>query len=329
MSALAPLLQGFFTDKLLRQRQASPNTVAAYRDTCRLLLEFAWRRTGIQPTQLDLSDLDASLITAFLQHLETERANTVTTRNARLAAIHSLFRYAALRAPEHANQISRVLGIPPKRCDRAVVSFLTAAETDALLAAPDRATWLGRRDHALLLLACQTGLRVSELTSLTHADLHLGAGAHVRCHGKGRKDRATPLTRQTVTVLRVWLAETHGEPSDPLFPTRAGCRLSRDAVAKLVAKHATRATASRPTIAEKNVTPHTLRHSAAMALLHAGVDTSVIALWMGHEDPGSTQAYLHADMTIKERALARVHPHTTSPGRYQAPDTLLTFLDNL
>jgi integrase/recombinase XerD len=329
MSALAPVLQGFFTDKLLRQRQASPNTVAAYRDTCRLLLEFAWRRTGIQPTRLDLSDLDASLITAFLQHLETERANTVTTRNARLAAIHSLFRYAALRAPEHANQISRVLGIPPKRCDRAVVSFLTAAEIDALLAAPDRATWLGRRDHALLLLACQTGLRVSELTSLTHADLHLGAGAYVRCHGKGRKDRATPLTRQTVTVLRVWLAETHGEPGDPLFPTRAGRRLSRDAVGKLVAKHATRATASRPSITAKNVTPHTLRHSAAMALLHAGVDTSVIALWMGHEDPGSTQAYLHADMTIKERALARVHPHATNPGRYQAPDTLLTFLDNL
>ena len=209
------------------------------------------------------------------------------------------------------------------------MSFLTTAETDALLAAPDRATWLGRRDHALLLLACQTGLRVSELTSLTHADLHLGAGAHVRCHGKGRKDRATPLTRQTVTVLRVWLAETHGEPGDPLFPTRAGRRLSRDAVGKLVVKHATRAMASQPTIAEKNVTPHTRRHSAAMALLHAGVDTSVIALWMGHEDPGSTQAYLHADMTIKERALARVHPHTTSPGRYQAPDTLLAFLDNL
>jgi len=261
MSPLAPILQGFFTDKLLRQRQASPNTIAAYRDTCRLLLDFAWRSTGIQPTQLDISDLDAPLITAFLQHLETERANTVTTRNARLAAIHSLFRYAALRAPEHADQISRVLGIPPKRCDRAVVCFLTAAEIDALLAAPDRATWLGRRDHALLLLACQTGLRVSELTGLTRADVHLGAGAHVRWHGKGRKDRATPLTRQTVKVLQVWLAEHHGEPGDPVFPTRVGRPLSRDAVEKLVAKHATRAAASRPTIAAKNVTRHTLRHS--------------------------------------------------------------------
>jgi integrase/recombinase XerD len=329
MSPLAPILQGFFTDKLLRQRQASPNTIAAYRDTCRLLLHFACRSTGVQPTQLDISDLDAPLITAFLQHLETERANTVATRNTRLAALHSLFRYAALRAPEHADQISRVLGIPPKRCDRAIVCFLTAAEIDALLAAPNRATWLGRRDHALLLLACQTGLRVSELTNLTRGDVHLGAGAHVRCHGKGRKDRATPLTRQTVRVLRVWLTEHHEVAADPLFATRAGRPLSRDAVEKLVAKHATQAAAGCPTIAAKNVTPHTLRHSAAMALLHSGVDTSVIALWMGHEDPGSTQAYLHADMTIKEQALARVQPRGTSPGRYRAPDALLAFLDNL
>jgi integrase/recombinase XerD len=329
MSPLAPILQGFFTDKLIRQRQASPHTIAAYRDTCRLLLDFAWRSTAIQPTQLDLADLDAPLIAAFLQHLETERANTAATRNARLAAIHSLFRYAALRAPEHADQISRVLGVPPRRCDRAIVCFLTATEIDALLAAPDRATRLGRRDHALLLLACQTGLRVSELTGLSRDDVHLGAGAHVRCHGKGRKDRATPLTRQTVAVLRGWLAEHAGAGADPLFPTRAGRPLSRDAVEKLVGKHATTAAARCPTIAAKNVTPHTLRHSAAMALLHAGVDTSVIALWMGHEDPGSTQPYLHADMTINEQALARVQPRGTRPGRYRAPDTLLAFLDHL
>jgi site-specific recombinase XerD len=317
------------TDKLLRQRQASPNTIAAYRDTCRLLLDFASRQARKQPCQLDISDLDAPLITAFLQHLETGRANTVTTRNARLAAIRSLFRHAALRAPEHAAQISRVLAIPPKRCDRAIVCFLTAEEIDAMLAAPDQATWLGRRDHALLLVAAQTGLRVSELTSLTRGDVHLGPGAHVRCHGKGRKDRATPLTRQTVTVLRAWLAELGGEPSEPLFPTRAGRPLSRDAVEHLVGKHAGTAAASCPAITGKNVTPHTLRHSAAMALLHAGVDTSVIALWMGHEDPGSTQPYLHADMTIKEKALARVQPHDTQPGRYRAPDTLLAFLNTL
>jgi site-specific recombinase XerD len=329
MSPLAPILQGFFTDKLTRQRQASPHTIAAYRDTCRLLLVFAWRATGIQPTQLELSHLDAPLIAAFLQHLEAERANTVATRNARLAAVQSLFRYAALRAPDHAELISRVLAIPPKRCDRAIVCFLTANEIDGLLAAPDRTTWLGRRDHALLLLACQTGLRVSELTSLTRSNIHLGAGAHVRCHGKGRKDRATPLTKTTAHVMRVWLAEHDGQPSSPLFPTSAGRPLSRDAVERLVRKHAAHAAGNCPTITAKNVTPHTLRHSAAMALLHAGVDTSVIALWMGHEDPGSTQAYLHADMTIKEQALARVQPRGTSPGRYRAPDTLLAYLDNL
>ncbi len=264
MNTLAPILQGFFTDKLLRQRQASPNTVAAYRDACRLLLEFASRQARKQPCQLDLADLDAPLITAFLQHLETGRASTVTTRNARLAAIRSLFRYAALRAPEHAALISRVLAIPPKRCDRAIVSFLAAEEIDALLAAPNRATWLGRRDHALLLLAVQTGLRVSELTGLTSGDVHLGTGPHVRCHGKGRKDHATPLTRQTVLVLRTWLAERGGEPGQPLFPTRTGHCLSRDTVERLVAKHASTAAAACPSITGKNVTPHTLRHSAVI-----------------------------------------------------------------
>src|SRR6266576_2201786 len=241
MSPLAPILQGFFTDKLIAQRQASPHTIAAYRDTCRLPLDFASGQARKQPCQLDIADLDAPLITAFLQHLETGRANTVTTRNARLAAIHSLFRYAALRAPEHAGQISRVLAIPPKRCDRAIVSFLTAAEIDALLAAPGQATWLGRRDHALLLVAVQTGLRVSELTSLTCADVDLGTGAHLRCHGKGRKERITPLTTQACGVLRVWLSERRGEPCAPLFPSRRRGPLSRDAVALLVAKHASAA----------------------------------------------------------------------------------------
>jgi integrase/recombinase XerD len=329
MSALAPILQGFFTDKLIRQRQAGPNTIAAYRDTCRLLVQFASRTTGVAPSQLDIADVDARLITAFLTHLETDRANSVVTRNARLAAIRSLFRYAALQAPEHADHISRVLGIPPKRCDRAVVCFLTATEIDALLAAPDRSTWLGRRDHALMLLACQTGLRVSELIGLTRGDVHLGTGAHVCCHGKGRKDRATPLTTQTVAALRVWLAEHGGQDHDPLFMTSRGHPLSRDAVEKLVAKHAAHAATNCPSIAAKHVTPHTLRHSAAMALLHAGIDTSVIALWLGHDDPSSTQAYLHADMTIKEKALARIQPPSTTPGRYRATDTLLAFLDNL
>jgi integrase/recombinase XerD len=325
---LAPLLQGFFTDRLARQKNASPHTVAAYRDTYRLLLVFVREQTGKAPNTLSLADLDATLIGAFLQHLEQQRGNGGATRNARLAAIHSLFRYAAPRAPEHAAVISQVLAIPPRRRERAIVSYLTPDEIDALLTAPDRKTWHGRRDHALLLLAVQTGLRVSELTALTAQDVHPGAGPHVRCRGKGRKARATPLTGQTVKVLKTWLAELGPTHDGPLFPTRAGGRLSRDAVERLVAKHAAAAD-SCPSIRGKKVTPHTLRHTAAMSLLRAGVDTSVIALWLGHEDTETTQIYLHADMTIKEQALARVQPHSTSPGRYRPPDTLLAFLDNL
>jgi len=329
VSDLAPILQGFFTDRLARQKKASPNTVAAYRDTFKLLLAFAQERTGTAPSRLSLTDLDATLIGEFLQHLEDKRGNGSATRNARLAAIHSLFRYAAPRAPEHAAVISQVLAIPPRRRERAVVSYLTPQETDALLTAPDRQTWHGRRDHALLLLAVQTGLRVSELTGLARQDAHLGAGPHVRCHGKGRKDRATPLTSQVVRVLKTWLAELGPAPGMPLFPTQAGGKLSRDAAERLVTKHASAAAGSCPSIKEKNVTPHTLRHTAAMSLLRAGVDTSVIALWLGHEDAETTQVYLHADMTIKEQALARVPQPGTSPGRYRPPDSLLTFLDNL
>lgn len=329
MSDLAPVLQGFFTDRLARQKKASPHTIAAYRDTCKLLLVFAQQRTGKAPSSLSLTDLDAALVGAFLQHLEDDRGNGSATRNARLAAIHSLFSYAAPKMPEHAAVISQVLAIPPRRRERAIVSYLTPGETDALLAAPDRTNWHGRRDHALLLVAVQTGLRVSELTTLTRQDAHLGAGPHVRCHGKGRKDRATPLTSQTVKTLKTWLAELAPVPGTPLFPARTGGRLSRDAVERLVAKHAATAESTCPSVKEKNVTPHTLRHTAAMALLRGGVDTSVIALWLGHEDAETTQVYLHADMSIKEQALARVQPPDTSPGRYRPPDTMLAFLDNL
>ncbi len=330
MSDLAPLLQAFFTDKLNRQRQASPHTVAAYRDAFTLLLGFVCQRTGRQPSQLGVADLDAVTIGAFLQHLEIERGNAATTRNARLAAIHSFFRYAALRDPEHAALIQRVLAIPPKRLDRAIVSYLTRPETDALIAAPDRTNWLGRRDHALILLAVQTGLRVSELTGLTLADIQLGAGPHVRCHGKGRKDRCTPLTRPTVTMLRTWLTERGGHSSDPLFPTRRGGPMSRDAVQRLVTKHAATAATVCPSLSTKTVTPHTLRHSTAMALLAGGCDISVIALWLGHESSDVTQIYLHADMSIKERALARLpRPARGSAGRYKPPDNLLAFLEGL
>jgi site-specific recombinase XerD len=329
MSALAPTLQAFFTERLAGQRQASPHTIAAYRDTLRLLLRFAAEQTAKQPSALDIDDLDAPLIGAFLDHLEHERHNSVRTRNTRLAAIRSLFRYAALKHPEHAATIQRVLAIPPKRFQRALVTFLTEPEVNALLAAPDRGTWTGRRDHAMLLLAIQTGLRASEVIALDCGDVHLGVGAHVRCLGKGRKQRITPLTKQTVAVLRVWLIERAGRCDEPLFPTRTGRALSRDALEKRIAAHAATASAACPSVQAKKITPHVLRHTAAMQLLHAGVDTSVIALWLGHEQVETTQIYLHADMALKEAALARTTPPDTPPGRYRPPDTLLAFLEAL
>jgi integrase/recombinase XerD len=329
MSLLAPTVQAFFTQRLLQQRHASRETVAAYRDAIRLLLAFVRRQTGKQPSQLDFDDLDAPCIAGFLDDLHTSRANTVSTRNARLAAIHSLFRFAALRHPEHAATIQRVLAIPFKKTDRPVVTFLSPVETDALLAAPDRSTWTGRRDYVLLLIAIQTGLRVSELVGLTLADVHLGRGAHLSCVGKGRKQRCIPLTAQAVSVLRVWLTELAGTSTTRLFPSRRGSPLSRDAVERRLAKYVTRAAQSCSSIRDKRVTPHVLRHTAAMRLLHAGVDTSVIALWLGHEKVETTQVYLHADLTIKERALARTTPPGTTPGRYRAPEPLLAFLDAL
>jgi integrase/recombinase XerD len=329
VSALAPTLQAFFTDRLIRQRHASGHTVAAYRDTLRLLLSYVATSTGLPPSRLDLADLDAPLIAGFLDHLERERGNSVRTRNARLAAIHSLFRFAALAHPEHAQSISRVLAIPPKRFDRTLITYLTEPEVDALLASCDRATWTGRRDHALLLLAVQTGLRISELTGLTRRDVHLGPGAHVACHGKGRKDRITPLTSGTVAVLRDWLGEQDGDPDTPLFPTRRGQRLSRDAIEHRLAHYTAQAANGCPSLHGKTITAHVLRHTTAMRLLHAGVDTSVIALWLGHVSVDTTQIYLHADLELKEQALARTRPPNGRTGRYQPPDSLLAWLEAL
>jgi site-specific recombinase XerD len=329
MTSLAPILEAFFTERLINQRRVSPHTIASYRDTFRLLLGFAQRATGKAPSRLDLTDLHAPLIAAFLDHLEHQRHNSVRTRNARLVAVHSLFHYAAIQEPAHAGLIQRVLAIPQKRFEPATISFLTRQEIEAILAVPDRADWIGRRDHALLVVGFQTGLRVSELTGLRCQDVALGRGPHIRCLGKGRKQRCTPLTRQTVAVLRTWLQELHAQPDAPLFPSRRGTPLSRDAVERLVDKYATTAMNSCPSLRDKTITPHVLRHSAAMQLLHAGVDTSVIALWLGHESVQSTQIYLHADMAIKQRALDRTTPADTAPGRYQAPDSLLAFLDAL
>ena len=299
-----------------------------HRDGCRLLVGYVHDITGKAPCQLDFDDLDAARIGAFLDYLETQRHASVATRNARLAAVHSLFRFAALRHPEHAAVIGRVLAIPRKRADRPLVCFLSPSETDALLASPDRSTWTGRRDHALLLVAVQTGLRVSELTGLRLQDVHLGTGAHLECRGKGRKQRCTPLAQNTIAVLRVWLREHGGASADPLFPGPRGAALSRDAVRHLVTKYAVAATAC-PSLAAKHVSPHVLRHTAAMRLLESGVDTALIALWLGHESPRTTQIYLHAHLALKERALARTTPLHAAPGRYRPSDQLLAFLDSL
>lgn len=329
MSLLAPTLQRFFTDRLVHQREASPATVASYRDSLRLLIGFLAQRTGKAPSALDFDDIDDEAITAFLTHLETARHNTARTRNNRLAAVRALFRYAALRHPEHAELIARVLAIPQKNHDKAIVTFLTHDETQALLGAPDPGRWEGRRDRAMLALTVQTGIRLSELTGLNCADIHLDVGAHLTCLGKGRKHRAVPLTTNTVAVLRTWNRERNGLAADPLFPTRTGRRLSPDAVQRRVALHVNTAKQRCPSLAAKNVTPHVLRHTAAMALLQAGVDVSVIALWLGHEDIRSTQAYLHADLTIKERALAATTHTNIKPGRFKPDDPLLAFLEAL
>lgn len=297
MTTLAPTLQAYFTTNLAAQYGASPHTIAAYRDTWSLLLGYVAAMTGTPPHTMDFADLTAEVVGAFLTHLETERHNSITTRNARLAAVHSLFSYAAYRHPEHAATISRVLAIPSKRHQSTDVTYLNAAEITALLKAPDPATTAGRRDHAMLQTALTTGMRVSELTGLTITDIHLGTAAHALCHGKGRKSRSTPLDRETVAVLHQLIAR---RATGFVFPTRTGTQMSRDAVAARLAKHTATATDACPTLASKNITPHVLRHTAAMRLLHAGIDITVIALWLGHESIDTTQIYLHADMTTKQ-----------------------------
>lgn len=329
MTPLPPLLEAFFTERLQQQRRASPNTIAAYRDTFRLLLQFAEKQLRRPPSALLLTDIDADFVGRFLLHLEYDRQNAARSRNARLSAIRSFFRFIAAREPAHSALIQRVLAMPQQRFDRDLVGFLTATEIEALLAAPEPSTRLGRRDHTLLALAVQTGLRVSELTALRVEDLSLGVGANVRCRGKGRKERCTPLTATTVKLLRAWLSETRATGSALVFPTRSGTQLSRDAVERLVAKHTAEAAKRCPTLARKHVTPHTLRHSTAVALLQSGVDRAVIALWLGHESVETTQIYLDADLAMKERALARVAPLPGKPARFRPRDRLLAFLEGL
>lgn len=330
MTQLAPTLQAFFTERLLEQRKVSPHTIASYRDSLRLLLRFAQQRTGKPPNRLDFADVDAPLIGAFLAHLDNERGNSPATRNARLSAIHSLFRYAALRHPEHAASIARVLEIPATRHRKTMIAYLDRSEIDALLAAPDRTTWVGRRDHAMLLLAIQTGVRVSELVNLTIAQASLATtGAHLRVIGKGNKERCAILTDETVAVLRAWIRERQGQPQESLFPTSRGRPLTTRAFELRLDKHIATATRTCPTLSAKRITPHTLRHTNAMLLRAENVDIYTIALWLGHATVKSTERYLHADNKLKQDAIERAAPLGSRPGRYRPPDTLLAFLEGL
>lgn len=330
MAATLPaLVQQFFTDRLGTQMAASPNTIAGYRDTFRLLLRFAAEKITKVPTKLKIEDIDATLVADFLAHVEEQRRNSARSRNARLAGIRSFFRFVAMNEPAYLLHCQKILAMPGKRYVRRTVEFLDRAEMDALLAAPDRSTWAGRRDHAILMVALQTGLRASELIHLHRCDVVTGTGAHIRCEGKGRKQRCTPLRQEIVTVLNVWLKERAGGDDDPLFPTIRGSKLSRDALEQLVQKHTLAASKSCRSLIGKRVSPHVLRHSTAMELQHHGVDQSVIALWLGHESVETTQMYMHADLRLKEKALARITAPESHPGRYRPDDALLAFLEAL
>jgi site-specific recombinase XerD len=325
----AELLQGFFTERLMKQRRASAHTIASYRDTFRLLLQFAGKRLLKPASALPLEEIDAPLVVAFLDELESARKIGARTRNLRLTAIHSFFHYVAFEVPSRAAQVQRVLAIPAKRFTRTLVPFLTRDEVDALLAAPDQGTWSGRRDHALMLLAVQTGLRLSELTSLGRADVRLGAGAHVRVVGKGRKERCTPLSKDSRRVLTAWLHEPPRAAGQPVFPNARGSRLSAHGVHYLLTKHVRSAAATCPSLRTKRVSPHVLRHTTAMDLLHEGVEQRVLALWLGHESVETTQIYLDANLELKQKLLDKTTPPSGKPGRYRPDDKLLAFLKSL
>jgi len=328
-STFPELLQQFFTDRLRNQMEASPNTIAGYRDTFRLFLRFAGEKRGKSPTRLRVEDLDAELVGDFLLHVETSRRNSARSRNTRLAAIRSFFRYVSMSEPAYMLQCQKILAMPSKRYIRRTVDFLDQPEIEALLKTPDRATWVGRRDHLVLLMAVQTGLRASELVSLRRRDVVLGVGAHIRCEGKGRKQRCTPLRQETAKLIELWLKEHQGAENDPLFPTIRGDRMSRDAFEHIVRKYTLSASVSCGSLVGKRVSPHVLRHSTAMELLQHGVDQSVIALWLGHDSIETTQVYLHADLRIKEKVLSSMAATRGMSGRYRPDDKLLAFLEGL
>lgn len=323
------LLQQFFLERLIQQRNASAQTVAAYRDSFRLLLQFAQRHLGKAPEQLALADLDAPLLLAFLNHLESERHNKIRSRNARFAAIRSFLHFAALKDPTALPVIQRVMAIPMKRFDKPLLGFLSRTEMQAILDAPGCTTWCGQRDRVMLATLYNTGGRVSEITGLRVADVSLDGSAAVRIRGKGRKERCVPLWRTTATEIRKWLARSDGKPDRPLFPSRSGTRMSRPAVTVRLQLAVQSAATACPQLSQRRISPHTIRHSTAMHMLQAGVDITLIALWLGHENPATTHMYVEADLAMKERALNAVQPPRTKQTRYRPTDRVLQFLQTL
>ena len=326
---LATLLEGFFTKRLINQRRASPHTIASYRDTFRLLLKFAAANLRRSPAHLALADITVPLLAEFLDELEKKRGCSVRSRNQRLAAIRSFFHYAVIEAPQHAGLAQRVLAIPSKRMVRRAIDYLERVELEALLNVVERGSWIGRRNYALLLVMVQTGLRLSEITGVRVADVELRAGSHIRCTGKGRKERSTPLAKSTVAVVRGWMAEIGATPDQFLFPSRWGGRLSADAVQRLLREYVRAAQDTCASLARKRITPHVLRHTAAMEFLQAGIDRSLIAIWLGHESIETTQIYLDASLAMKEQLLARTRPFASKPTRFKPDDKLMAFLQAL
>ena len=327
--SLATLLRAFFLERLTAQRNASPQTVAAYRDSFRLLLQFAHQHVGKTPECLELKDVDAPLVLAFLDHLERDRHNTIRSRNARFAAIRSFMHFAAFKDPTALPSIQRVLAIPMKRFDKPLLGFLSKDEIQAILDAPPTDRWSGQRDRIMFATLYNTGARVSEVTGLRVADVVLDGSACVLLHGKGRKDRSVPLWRTTTTQLRHWLPRIDSRPDRPLFPSASGGRLTRPAVTARLRLAVQQAAARCPSLTKRRVSPHSVRHSMAMHMLQAGVDITVIALWLGHENPATTHMYVEADLTMKERALQAVQPPSIKQTRYRPTDRLLAFLQGL
>ena len=329
MKTFSLLLTQFFTERLIQQKQVSPNTISSYRDTFKLLLQFTKQRLGKEPSSLIVEEIDAPLISDFLKDLEEKRGISARTRNLRLTAIRSFFRYIAYELPDCSDLIQRILAIPSKSYTRIQICYLNREEVDALLDAPDQQTWSGRRDHAWIFLAVQAGLRISELTNLSHLDVNLNTGSYVHVLGKGRKERCTPITKEVKKVLKNWIRETASDGEKILFPSCRGKRLSNDGIQYLLKKHVATASKKCPSLCSKRISPHVLRHTSAMELLHAGVDTSVIALWLGHESVETTQIYLEVDLAMKKKILEKTLPHSGKSNHYKPNDALLEFLKAL